>query len=186
MRYALIALLASTLLFASCGGSGNTPATAPATDSAINDSAAYAADYSESEYDTVYVVVLDTNQNYYILQEKMYPLAATLGLVIDTMNRYYDLDKDRIVLNENDEDEMFRGEYFPPPHRVSNHEPRILFIIRHSRYRRQHSIGRGPVLRATRRRLVARAGSQGSPRSFYETRPHVYGLYPLNKRSRTA
>lgn len=112
MRYALIGLLASALLFTSCG-SGTAPVAAPATDSVINDSAANAAAYSESEYDTVYVVVLDTNQNYYVLQEKMYPLAATLGLVIDTMNRYYDLDKDRIVLNENDEDEMFRGEYFP-------------------------------------------------------------------------
>ncbi len=113
MRYALIGTLASALLFASCGGSGTAPAATQANDSAITDSAANAADYSESEYDTVYVVVLDTNQNYYLLQEKMYPLAATLGLVIDTMNRYYDLDKDRIVLNENDEDEMFRGEYFP-------------------------------------------------------------------------
>jgi hypothetical protein len=113
MRYALIALLASALIFSSCGGSDTAPVAAPATDSAITDSAASAANYGESEYDTVYVVVLDTNQNYYILQEKMYPLAATLGLVIDTMNRYYDLDKDRIVLNENDEDEMFRGEYFP-------------------------------------------------------------------------
>ncbi|MBE2288689.1 MAG: hypothetical protein IAE95_03990 [Chitinophagaceae bacterium] len=113
MRYALIGLLASSLLVTSCVGNGTAPTQAPATDSTVTDSSANSADYSESEYDTVYVVVLDTNQNYYLLQEKMYPLAASLGLVIDTMNRYYDLDKDRIVLNENDEDEMYRGVYFP-------------------------------------------------------------------------
>ena len=113
MRCALIGLLALALLFTSCGSNGTAPTQAPATDSAITDSSANSADYSDSEYDTVYVVVLDTNQNYYILQEKMYTLAATLGFVIDTMNRYYDLDKDRIVLNENDEDEMYHGEYFP-------------------------------------------------------------------------
>lgn len=113
MRYAVIGLLASALLFTSCGGNGTAPTPAAGTDSTITDSSTNFADYSESEYDTVYVVVLDTNQNYFILQEKMYPLAASLGLVIDTMNRYYDLDKDRIVLNENDEDEMYRGEYLP-------------------------------------------------------------------------
>lgn len=113
MRFALIGLLTSLLLFTSCGSNDTAHKQAPTTDSVITDSSANSADYSDSEYDTVYVVVLDTNQNYYILQEKMYPLAATLGLVIDTMNRYYDLEKDRIVLNENDEDEMYRGEYFP-------------------------------------------------------------------------
>jgi hypothetical protein len=43
----------------------------------------------------------------------MFSLHNTLHTAIDTMNRYYNTEKKEIVLSENDEDEMYRGTYFP-------------------------------------------------------------------------
>jgi hypothetical protein len=66
-----------------------------------------------SDYTTYYMAIADTGRNYYKLDEKMYDLSIMLNFPIDTMGRHYDRRKDNIILSENDEDEMYRGEYYP-------------------------------------------------------------------------
>lgn len=85
-----------------------------------NDSASLSDTLSEtgledmpSEYQMYYVVVADTSKTYSQLQASMYKLADKMLFEIDTMNRYYDSKKDLICLPETDEDEMYRGDYFP-------------------------------------------------------------------------
>ncbi|ALI99411.1 hypothetical protein [Rufibacter tibetensis] len=65
------------------------------------------------EYATYYVTIADTGRAYYPLREKMLALSKALPLPIDTMGRYYDAKKALIVLPEDNEDEMFAGDYFP-------------------------------------------------------------------------
>lgn len=62
---------------------------------------------------TFFVVLADTGKDYYTLRKKMFELNSVFNLPIDTMNRYFDKHKRQIVLSESDEDEMYRGEYFP-------------------------------------------------------------------------
>lgn len=59
------------------------------------------------------VIVIDTNNSYKLLNQKMLSMKDKLGMKIDSMGRYYNVKKDLIVLPENDEDEMYAGEYFP-------------------------------------------------------------------------
>ncbi|HEX5742982.1 MAG TPA: hypothetical protein VFY09_03665 [Flavobacteriaceae bacterium] len=61
----------------------------------------------------IYVVVADTSQVYQDLKIKMIDLREKLNIEIDTMGRGYDLKKDLICLPENDQDEMYAGDYFP-------------------------------------------------------------------------
>lgn len=65
------------------------------------------------DYASYYILILDTGYNYYQLDKKMYTLSKALSLPVDTANRYYDEEKQEIVLSENDDDEMYRGQYFP-------------------------------------------------------------------------
>jgi hypothetical protein len=65
------------------------------------------------DYAVCYVTVADTGRNYYKLHMLMTMLHDKLNVPIDTMNRHYDAKKDNIVVADNDEDEMYRGEYFP-------------------------------------------------------------------------
>jgi len=60
-----------------------------------------------SDFETMYVVIVDTGLDYFPLQRAMYSLSEKVHIPVDTMNRYYDKEKDRIVLNENDEDDMY-------------------------------------------------------------------------------
>lgn len=112
-------LLPTTLLFAGCnsGVENKQPAsdgTLPGNNSVIQDSA-----YTDSittdndEYGTLYFTIVDTGQDYAPLNSKMYALQKELQWPIDTMNRYYNKQKKKIVVPDNDEDEMYRGEYFP-------------------------------------------------------------------------
>lgn len=64
-------------------------------------------------YMNIYVVVADTSQVYQDLKIKMIDLREKLNIEIDTMGRGYDLKKDLICLPENDQDEMYAGDYFP-------------------------------------------------------------------------
>lgn len=64
-------------------------------------------------YMDAYIVVVDTSQNYKRLQQKMFLLSEKLQIKIDTMGRSYDTTKNLICLPENDEDEMYAGEYYP-------------------------------------------------------------------------
>ena len=62
------------------------------------------------EYLWCTVLIVDTGNIYYALNEKMYALGRTLNIEIDTIGRYYDKEKDLICLPEDDEDEMYAGD----------------------------------------------------------------------------
>ena len=66
-----------------------------------------------SDYATYYVIVADTSLDYNFLHAKMFSLNKELNIPIDTMGRYFNKDKNRIVLPDNDKDEMYAGEYYP-------------------------------------------------------------------------
>lgn len=65
------------------------------------------------EYATYYVTIADTGNAYFPIRNEMLRLHQALAQPIDTMRRYYDLQKKMIVLPEDDEDELFAGDYFP-------------------------------------------------------------------------
>jgi hypothetical protein len=65
------------------------------------------------DIETYYILVADTGTQYGLLNAKMYALAKQTTLTVDTLGRYYNASKKKIVLNENDDDELYAGEYFP-------------------------------------------------------------------------
>ena len=116
----LVSILA--LGFLACGQSdkqeGPTSATAAVTDTVaatnmVKDTAMTEEYAIDDQYANFYVVIADTGKNYYELDKKMYQISKILKMEVDTMNRYYNKDKKEIVVKETDEDEMYRGEYFP-------------------------------------------------------------------------
>lgn len=66
-----------------------------------------------SEVDTFFIVIADTGGNYDVLRQQMVSIAMAKNLTIDTMGRYYDAKKDLIQLPDDDEDEVYRGDYYP-------------------------------------------------------------------------
>lgn len=72
-----------------------------------------APDTDTTDFADVFVTVADTGQNYYDLRKLMFALNTKLKWPIDTMDRYYNERKNEIVVADTDEDEMYRGEYFP-------------------------------------------------------------------------
>lgn len=60
-----------------------------------------------------YLVVIDTGSNYWQLEHTMFTLNSKLGLKIDTMNRHYNKASNMVVLADDDEDDIWRGEYYP-------------------------------------------------------------------------
>ncbi len=115
--FATVALLA---LLPSCdSGTGDkkpnidTVVAQPVAPQQPDTSLANTTDIDTSEYATVYLVVADTGQDYYSLRDKMRAIATAHKWTIDTMGRYYNKIKKEIVLPDDDEDEMYRGEYFP-------------------------------------------------------------------------
>jgi len=60
-----------------------------------------------------YVVIVDTGQNYFELRQKMFNVNIELGLEIDTMGRAYNVKNNTIALPEDDEDEIYAGDYYP-------------------------------------------------------------------------
>ncbi|HAP02224.1 MAG TPA: hypothetical protein DCQ93_09905 [Bacteroidetes bacterium] len=71
------------------------------------------AEPDTSDYSNFYIVIVDTSSDYFLLRKEMFQLHEFTSQKIDTMNRYFNKKKNEIVLNENDEDEMYRGTYFP-------------------------------------------------------------------------
>lgn len=65
------------------------------------------------DIETYYIVVADTGMQYAPLNAQMYAMAKQMNLTVDTLGRYYNPTKKKIVLNENDDDELYAGEYFP-------------------------------------------------------------------------
>ena len=114
MKQIFIAI--TCLFFAACGENLNKNETAVVGDSAasfVDTLSEIGMDDMPSEYASYYIVIADTSKVYSKLQQSMYGLADKALYEIDTMNRYYDSKKDLICLPENDEDEMYRGDYFP-------------------------------------------------------------------------
>ncbi len=70
-------------------------------------------DNAEEDYVVLYAVIADTGYNYFLLNRAMYNLSAAMHIPVDTNGRHYDPQKKKIVLSDTDEDEMYRGEYFP-------------------------------------------------------------------------
>ena len=62
---------------------------------------------------TYYVAIADTGTSYYKLRSEAARLNAALHITIDTMGRHYDKQRHKIVLADDDEDEIYRGEYYP-------------------------------------------------------------------------
>lgn len=62
---------------------------------------------------TYFVVVADTSLDYSVLHQKMLDLNRALSIPIDTMGRFYNKSKDLITLPDNDENEIYAGDYFP-------------------------------------------------------------------------
>ena len=71
------------------------------------------AEDSINNYETYYLVIADTSSSYYELHKKMFDLNAEYKIPIDTLRRYYNKEKKQIVLPDNDDDEMYAGDYFP-------------------------------------------------------------------------
>lgn len=67
----------------------------------------------DEQYMNAYIVVSDTSQNYFELRQKMFDLNDKLKTEIDTMGRGFNKKKNLICLPENDEDEIYAGDYFP-------------------------------------------------------------------------
>lgn len=112
-----IGLIVCCMWLAACGPSEQKQATAIADTTAIiaTDTGALADDgYTpDAEYETMYIVIADTAQSYYSLQHTMYQLSGTLNIPVDTQGRHYNEEKDLIALADDDEDEMYRGDYYP-------------------------------------------------------------------------
>ncbi len=65
------------------------------------------------EYADYFVVVVDTGFSYAALRKQMFKISNELELPIDTLGRTFDQKKNLIALPENDEDEIYAGDYFP-------------------------------------------------------------------------
>lgn len=70
-------------------------------------------DTSKYDFATYYVIIADTSTNYYILDKEMLALNRKLKIPIDTMGRFYNKKKNLIALPDNDQDEIYAGDYFP-------------------------------------------------------------------------
>lgn len=80
---------------------------------AVNASVIENLEDAEEEFATYYVVVVDTGTKYYSLRDKMQKLHNALNIEIDTMGRYFNAKRNRIVLPDNDEDDIYAGDYYP-------------------------------------------------------------------------
>ncbi len=112
----------TAFLFAGCGDSSDdVKRSQTSSDSAIKlaeaasrqHDADEAADTTDYENATYYIVVADTGLDYDRLRQKMLSLNNDLRIPIDTMGRLYNKSKNLIALPDNDEDEEYAGQYYP-------------------------------------------------------------------------
>ncbi|WP_162056496.1 hypothetical protein [Pontibacter pamirensis] len=80
-----------------------------AVDSSMSDTG---SSYLE-ETATYYIVIADTSGSYKELREEMLSMHGSFKIPIDTMGRSYNESKNLIALPEDDEDEVFAGDYCP-------------------------------------------------------------------------
>lgn len=71
------------------------------------------ADTTNQDMAKYFLVIVDTGSNYNSLRNQMLGLAYNVKVPIDTLGRTFDKVKNRITLPEDDEDEMYAGDYFP-------------------------------------------------------------------------
>jgi hypothetical protein len=71
------------------------------------------SDSAGQEMATYFVVIADTNLDYHLLHKEMFDLNRKFSIPIDTMGRSYNMIKDLIALPDNDEDEIYAGDYYP-------------------------------------------------------------------------
>lgn len=117
MRSALYLALVCWL-FTSCNSTGSEKMSSTDTTRAVvvqpvDTANAFDLEVDTAQFATVYMVVIETGQDYNRLSSIMHMLSSKLHIPIDTLNRYYNAVKKEVVLADNDEDEMYRGEYFP-------------------------------------------------------------------------
>lgn len=67
----------------------------------------------KKEYAINYVVVIDQDSSYHQLKKQLIQLKKHHAIEVDSMGRYYNEQKKRIVLPDDDQDELYAGEYFP-------------------------------------------------------------------------
>jgi hypothetical protein len=72
-----------------------------------------AADTTDYDNATFFVVIADSSLDYWILRKKMSDLNREFKIPIDTLGRLYNKTKNLIALPDDDEDELYAGEYFP-------------------------------------------------------------------------
>jgi hypothetical protein len=65
------------------------------------------------DYTEYWIVVADTGLEYPQLLSRMVQLKNECKIPVDSMGRFYNKKKNLIALPDNDEDEMYAGEYFP-------------------------------------------------------------------------
>ena len=64
-------------------------------------------------YMHVYLVVLDMDSSYYPLQSLMYEISESAIIEIDTGTRCFDAARNLLCLPEDDDDDLYAGEYYP-------------------------------------------------------------------------
>ena len=71
------------------------------------------SDSAGQDMATYYVVVADTSLDYNFLDKKMFELNRQFKIPIDSMGRFYNKAKNLIALPDNDDDEIYAGDYYP-------------------------------------------------------------------------
>ena len=67
----------------------------------------------ESEETDFYVIVCDSGADYFSLRNKMIEIAETGKVQIDSLERYFNAEKNELILPEKHEDQMYAGAYYP-------------------------------------------------------------------------
>lgn len=65
------------------------------------------------EYADYYLVVVNSSRSYKALHEDMFRISNRFHISIDTLGRYYNTETNAIVVPDDDEDEIYRGSYYP-------------------------------------------------------------------------
>lgn len=66
----------------------------------------------ESEYELNYVISVASGYNYDSLREIAIEVSHFLKLKFDTLNRYYNTENKKIILHEDDPDDIWAGDYY--------------------------------------------------------------------------
>jgi len=117
-KFSAALVITSVILYTSCVSTTGSNA---ARDSVITASPTLYADTIDnvitggdtSDYVILYLAIADTGKDYNSLRTEMFAINKALAIPIDTMGRYYNTKKKEIVLPDDDNDEMYRGQYFP-------------------------------------------------------------------------